>query len=158
VTDVVKQPPKRRKRIASKGEGKGHTQSKGAINPEQMTDTVARMQQAAAAAPAVVVAPAPICPICPIIPKRVATPRQVISAQIDAERGRQNQQWGGAHHDNGHSRRVWTSLIGEHVDRAMKLARSRSASSGDSFRHRLVVTAALCVAAIEAHDRKEQLK
>jgi hypothetical protein len=107
---------------------------------------------AAAAAPTVVVMPVPIAPA-----KRVATPRQVIHAQIDAERGRQDQQWGGASHDNGHSRRVWTSLIGEHVDRARKLARARSASSGDSFRHRLVVTAALCVAAIEAHDRKGQI-
>jgi hypothetical protein len=142
VTDVVKEPG-RRKRAAVKRKRRTSAPAPPPllVQPPPV--------------PAVVVVPVPV-PMPPA--KRVATPRQVIYAQIDAERGRQDAQWGGAYHDNGHSRRIWSGLIGEHVDRATKLARSRSASSGDSYRHRLVVIAALCIAAIEAHDRKEQLK
>lgn len=129
-----------------------------------MTEVVRAVKRRKRPVPSVAITPMPPVPAAIVVPvpippaKRVATPRQVIASQIDAERERQDRQWGGADHDNEHSRRVWSSLIGEHVDRAVKLARSRSASSGDSYRHRLVVIAALCVAAVEAHDRKERLK
>lgn len=99
--------------------------------------------------------PTPEVPGEMFLPFAASLPRGTIFAQIHEERRRQNAQWGGAHHDNAHSRRVWIGLIREHGDRAAKLARSRSGSAGDSFRHRLVVIAALAVAAIEAHDRKE---
>lgn len=75
--------------------------------------------------------------------------RQLIYAQIEAERGRQDEQWGGPAHDDPQPRGKWLALIAEHRDRALKLRRW-----SDSFRHRLVVIAALCVAAIEAHDRR----
>jgi hypothetical protein len=75
--------------------------------------------------------------------------RNTIYAQIEAERGRQILQWGGSPHDDRHRRKTWLHIIGEHADRAAK-------SRGDSWRHRLVVIAAVCVAAIEAHDRKQE--
>lgn len=83
-------------------------------------------------------------------PTKPMLERETIYAQIEVERLRQNMQWGGALHDDQHKRRTWRRIIGEHVDRLVK-------SKGDTWRHRLVAIAAVCVAAIEAHDRKDRL-
>ncbi len=78
----------------------------------------------------------------------IVVSRATIYEQIDAERLRQNQQWGGNYHDDQHKRRTWRRILREHVERTVR-------ATGDNWRHRLVVIAAVCVAAIEAHDRKE---
>jgi hypothetical protein len=75
--------------------------------------------------------------------------RDLIYAQITEERYGQDRQWGGKLHDDEHKKSLWRRILAEHVERLRK-------EKGDSWRHRLVVIAALCVAAIEAHDRKER--
>lgn len=77
------------------------------------------------------------------------TARATILAQIDAERDRQDEQWGGPAHDAGLTRAQWIALIREHTDRA-----ARSATDGDSYRQELVASAAIMIAALEAHDER----
>lgn len=77
--------------------------------------------------------------------------RATILAQLDAERGRQDEQWGGPAHDAGLSRGQWIALIREHTDRA-----ARSATDGDTYRQELVASAAVVVAALEAHDERSR--
>jgi len=152
VTEVVKAIKRRKRRISTAAQPEVFAMTMSDLSEEQVAAIVQRMQAAARAAG--VLTPTKPTPSTPTQP----TPRQVVFAQIHEERRRQDGQWGGPDHDNEHSRRVWAGLIGEHVSRAVKLARSRSASAGDSYRHRLIATAALCVAAIEAYDRKDKLK
>ena len=76
------------------------------------------------------------------------TAREVIYSQIEAERQRQIRKWGGAARDDQHRPGKWLRLLAEHRDRAI-----RDKRRPDAFRHQLVVIAALCVAAVEAHDR-----
>lgn len=78
---------------------------------------------------------------------------QTILEQIAAERGRQDANWGGPDHDDGHERRDWLSFIVEHVDRAKKVIPRRGPQDLDEHRNQLVQIAALAVAAIQAHDR-----
>jgi len=77
------------------------------------------------------------------------TSRETIYAQIEAERLRQIKKWGDADRDD-HRPGRWLRLIAEHRDRAI-----RDKRRPDAFRHQLVVIAALCVAAVEAHDRRQ---
>ena len=74
--------------------------------------------------------------------------QQVVLNQIIAERRRQDSQWGGAGHDDEHGPSDWLGFLKEHRDRAAKTVKD-----SDAYRHRLVVIAALAVAAIESHDR-----
>lgn len=77
-----------------------------------------------------------------------------ICGQLVAERERQDQQWGGPDHDDQHTRREWLRFIEEHATRARKaIGRGQRVIDADAYRHRLVVMAALAMAAIEAHDR-----
>lgn len=77
-----------------------------------------------------------------------------IVSQLIEERDRQDQQWGGKEHDDTRTRREWLDSIREHADRARKaIGRVCEPINLDEYRHRLVVMAALCVAALEAHDR-----
>lgn len=72
--------------------------------------------------------------------------RRLIFEQLDAERSRQ--------HDAGDDHRpraAWASMLGGHVSSA---TRAGNAGNDDEWRHRMLVIASLCVAAIEAHDRR----
>lgn len=82
--------------------------------------------------------------------------REVVFSQIDAERQRQDRQWGGSHHDNAHARRDWLGFIDDHNGRAKAAlsATARHKQDLDEYRKQLVEVAALAIAAIEAHDRK----
>lgn len=69
--------------------------------------------------------------------------------EIRAERTRQDLQWGGADHDDGHSESDWLSFIESQITKA------RFDFFSD-YRSRYVKIAALAVAAIESIDRKLQ--
>ena len=75
--------------------------------------------------------------------------RNDVLVEIYDERERQDRQWGGRLHDDRHRRSTWTRLIVKFAERA-KRAGSRNTAL---YRASLVKAAALCVAAIEAHDR-----
>lgn len=77
--------------------------------------------------------------------------QKVVLEQIASERRRQDRQWGGASHDDDHDPREWLGFIKEHRERAVKVV-----GKPDDYRHRLVVIAALAVAAIEALDRSQR--
>jgi len=77
-----------------------------------------------------------------------------IVEQLLAERVSQDQQWGGPDHDDAHTRREWLGFVEEHATRARKaIGRRQQAIDLDEYRRRLVVIAALAIAAIESHDR-----
>lgn len=65
---------------------------------------------------------------------------------IFSERMAQNAEYGGPKHDDTHSEADWINFLYKHLDRA-------NDNSGD-YRYQLVRVAALCVAAIQSHDRK----
>lgn len=87
------------------------------------------------------------CPYC----KPPSSPQETVLAQVAAERTRQDRQWGGESHDDEHSPKDWLKYIADHRDRAVKVQKDP-----DDYRHRLVVIAALAVAAVEAHDRSRK--
>lgn len=64
-----------------------------------------------------------------------------VLAEVVAERGRQNKQWGGAEHDDEHG-----------PDEFLGFIRRQVSKDGD-VRERLIKIAALAVAAIESLDR-----
>lgn len=74
--------------------------------------------------------------------------RRLIYDQIEAEREHQRR-----HEpiDDARLRSGWGLLLKDHISRAI-----RAGESGDldEWRHRMIVTAALCVAAVEASDRR----
>lgn len=74
-----------------------------------------------------------------------------IFGEILEERHRQDEQWGGPAHDDNHSAAEWICWIVKHVGKAVASAESKD---GTALRHRLIVIAALVVAAIESYDRK----
>ncbi len=84
-------------------------------------------------------------------PKRRST-REVVLDQVDAERHQQDEKWGGARHDDDHQRADWVSFIKDHLDRATKAA----PHDMDEYRQQLLEIAALAVAGIESHDRKQR--
>lgn len=75
-------------------------------------------------------------------------PRRTIYQQIDYERSRQKDDL-----DNSRPRAAWSSLLNEHVSRAI---RAGNHGDPDEWRHRMLVIAALAVAAVEAHDRRRE--
>jgi hypothetical protein len=77
--------------------------------------------------------------------------RAEIVGQIEAELDRTAEKWGAAARDDRLDRLTWLRLVDEHRIRA-----TRYGTSGADYRHELVVIAALAVAAIEAHDRRER--
>lgn len=89
--------------------------------------------------------------------------REIIYQQIDAERDRQDKQWGGGGHDDDHDARDWLNFIDEHNARAKKALAKRTGQREatpdyDEYRKQLVEVAALAVAAIEARDRVTRRK
>ena len=76
-----------------------------------------------------------------------------ILEEIVAERKHQDEKWGGPEHDDKHGIRDWLSFIvvylGKGVNRDAEWGRKLSIS-----RYALIQVAALCVAAVEAFDRR----
>ena len=79
--------------------------------------------------------------------------RTSIYEEIEIERRHQDEKWGGPKHDDKHGIRDWLSFIvvylGKGVDRDADWGRKMSIS-----RYALIQEAALCVAAVEAFDRR----
>lgn len=75
---------------------------------------------------------------------------------ILAERIRQNRQWGGPAHDDGHAPQDWTHLLTDHAARLGHWAVEGNFVAAADYRQRLVKIAALAVAAIQAHDRARE--
>jgi hypothetical protein len=80
---------------------------------------------------------------------RIATaPRDLVLADISAEREAQDAKWGGSDHDDDHADSDWLCYIRKHAARAEE--------SHAVFRQQMVRIAALAVAAIESFDRYEE--
>lgn len=79
------------------------------------------------------------------------SPRTNVIASVLQERAAQDRQWGGEEHDDEHTAPQWLQIIGRHLAKAR--GTSRKVVRAD-YRSRLVKVAALCVAAIEAIDRR----
>jgi hypothetical protein len=83
------------------------------------------------------------------------TGREGIHRAIDAERERQDEQWGGPDHDDRHGWEEWTWFI----QKQLNIARSRVEKGDEAeYRRRLVNIGALAVAAIESFDRRGPIK
>lgn len=79
-----------------------------------------------------------------------------IVLDIFAERDRQDAQWGGPEHDDGHTAHDWLRYIGHQAQRAHDETLSDDRTQlvdPEHYRQRLVKIAALAVAALESHDR-----
>ena len=77
--------------------------------------------------------------------------RDRIYDEIETERLRQDAQWGGPAHDDGHPPNVWRHLL---FNFSKQLLRPRSFKPAPDYRQRLIKIAALAVAAAEVWDRK----
>lgn len=75
--------------------------------------------------------------------------RDAVYAHIELERQRQDEQWGGPKHDDKHTSREWATFRGKFENRQQRLDDDQAMQ-----RVALVKIAALCVAQIEALDRK----
>lgn len=79
-----------------------------------------------------------------------------IILDIFAERDRQDAQWGGPEHDDGHSARDWLVYIQKQLDTALAETLSDDATQlvdPQHYRERMVKIAALALASIESLDR-----
>lgn len=76
-----------------------------------------------------------------------------IFGQIETERARQDEQWGGAAHDDEHTLADWCEQIEKH--RNLELKELAAGENGDytKVRDRLIKIAALAAAAAESQDR-----
>ena len=74
--------------------------------------------------------------------------RNDLYREIDKERAYQDGKWGGSAADDGRSEADWESWIKEY-------SQGEGRAKGRAFRERMLKTAALAVAALEAHDRRE---
>lgn len=84
------------------------------------------------------------------------TKRQgTIFGEIVEERNRQDRQWGGPDHDDFHDERDWLRYIRKQMAHAWRAAPLVGELMTD-YRRRLVKIAALALAAIESHDRRQE--
>lgn len=75
--------------------------------------------------------------------------------EVVLERRKQDAQWGGARHDDSHSMWDWLGLIKTFIFKADKAySRYDGVEASSQVRRRLIQVAALCVAAVEAIDRR----
>ncbi len=74
--------------------------------------------------------------------------RARIYGQVEEERERQDQKYGGPSHDDEHDPHEWCHFLRLHVEKAHR------AVSGDVYRNQLIRVIALAVAAVEVYDRK----
>ena len=72
--------------------------------------------------------------------------------EIADERWRQDQQWGGNDHDDGHPADAWYMLLRKHVGRLVTSPDHEIEPAVD-YRQRLIKIAALAVAAAQVFDR-----
>lgn len=79
-----------------------------------------------------------------------------VLSEIVAERGRQDEQWGGPSHDDQHSQMDWMDYISQQVEKYAKnvITRGDAYMSTPDAHQRFVKIAALAVAALESFDRK----
>lgn len=77
-----------------------------------------------------------------------------IFSEVLQERVRQDGKWGGPEHDDGHNPYDWLGFISDRIGKVRP--GDQSPEGRAAYRRRMVQTAALAVAAIESHDRKEQ--
>lgn len=87
---------------------------------------------------------------CDKIAKTVNDMPNIIQ-RIVAERARQDQQWGGPEHDDGHGPRVWEDILSDHVTRLTDV----SGDPATDYRDRMVKIAAIAVAAVQTWDRAQ---
>ena len=83
-----------------------------------------------------------------ILPPAHVSPPPAVMAEVAAERMQQDQQWGGAAHDDKLESDDWVLKINLQADAAMGVG-------GPEFRERMVKIAALGVAAVQAWDRND---
>jgi hypothetical protein len=81
--------------------------------------------------------------------------QSVIEDAIDDERSRQDEQWGGAEHDDEHDADEWESVIVKHANRLTGSGVCDRVASPD-YRARLIKIAAIAIAAIESFDRRNK--
>ncbi|HEY8560489.1 MAG TPA: hypothetical protein VIL74_08935 [Pyrinomonadaceae bacterium] len=74
-----------------------------------------------------------------------------IVEEIKQERTRQDEQWGGAKHDDEHYPVEFTRFVQEQIDKTW-----RCPENIENIRERFIKIAALAVAAVESIDRKRQ--
>ena len=70
--------------------------------------------------------------------------------EISRERASQDEEWGGADHDDSHERTDWVKFI----EKQCRLARTAKDRPLDDYESRMVKIAALAVAAIESSRRE----
>jgi hypothetical protein len=76
-----------------------------------------------------------------------------VYSDIKAERKKQDAEWGGPNHDNGHTMFFWVSFIVKHAGKSLS-NEIFSLTKLNLFRYQMVRVAALAVAAIAWADRK----
>lgn len=74
-------------------------------------------------------------------------------SEIQAERARQDDKWGGPDHDDQHTTAEFVQLIEDYAGWARTMA---GMNSHDKARKRLIQVAALAVAAVESIDRNHR--
>jgi hypothetical protein len=78
-----------------------------------------------------------------------------VLSEIQAERKRQDEKWGGAGHDDEHDAQDWLDFIAERRTELMRyLTQDDDRAFNRLYRRYMVEIAALSVAAIESHDRR----
>lgn len=84
---------------------------------------------------------------------RTTPERMALYMEIEGERLKQDEQWGGAVHDDSKGVRDWVTYIVVYLGRAVDRESDWGRNLGIS-RIALVKVAALCVAALESFDRR----
>jgi hypothetical protein len=75
--------------------------------------------------------------------------RYDIYGEIEAERERQDEKWGGPEHDDGHTSHDWVAYLARHAGKAVMWPFGPSL-----FRRQMIRVAALAVAAVEWEHRR----
>ena len=74
--------------------------------------------------------------------------------EIQAERERQREEWGGDYHDDQHGPMEWVAILTKHAGSAMPGKLAHRVASIQRFRTQMVKVAAIAVAAVESIDRR----
>lgn len=82
----------------------------------------------------------------------LAAHEAILGPEIEAERARQVEQWGGNHHDDGHDRHDWIEFIESFTGKAYRVA--QWGDKAVEFENRLIQVAALAIAAVQSSRRK----
>ncbi len=78
---------------------------------------------------------------------------RTVLCEVEQERERQDQKWGGPLHDDEHSTAEFVQYIEDYAGWARQMA---SIPNREKARRRLVQVAALAVAAVESIDRRHE--